>query len=109
MNIDVIRLNTFTNIADGVNRGKSQDGNWMRPFLMTDSRKGVGVYDWALNVRSPIGSVMASFKEHGTQYDAMGSQHIGQYSIIRLQTEIFRPLQNISLKIHATIDLSVPI
>ena len=54
----------------------------MRHSLMTDSRKGVGMYDGALNVRNHIRSAMASFKEHGTRYDTMGSQHIGHYNIM---------------------------
>ena len=65
----------------------------MRPSPMTDSRKGISVYHGALNIHNPIGSVMASFKEHGTQHDAMGSQKTLRYNFIRLQTEIFPPLQ----------------
>ena len=46
---------------------------------MADSRKGSCMYGGALNVRNSIGSVMASIKEHGTQYDAMGSQKTLRY------------------------------
>ena len=60
---------------------------------MTDSGRDIGVCDETLNVRNPIGNVMAYFKEYGTQYDAMGSQQILRSNTIRLQTEIFPPLQ----------------
>ena len=81
----------------------------MRPPLMTDSRKDIGVYHETLNVGNPIGSVMAYFKEHGTQYDAMGNQQILRSNTKASNRNIPTTTIDTCFKIYAKVDLDVPI
>ena len=71
MNVAVIRLNTFANIADEEHEGNC--GNEIeRHYFKPHYRKGVGVYNGVLNVHDLTSGVMASCKEHANQYADMG-------------------------------------